>query len=67
MPVLHAVAALLLGAVAATLAARLLTREWQRVNADLDRARKVPVNDRERAGLPVLQRDPKTGEYRPQR
>jgi hypothetical protein len=67
MPILHAAAVLLLGAVAATLAARLLTREWQRVNADLDRARKVPINDPERSGLPTLQRDPETGEYRPRR
>jgi hypothetical protein len=67
MPVLQTAAVVVLTAVAATLVGRLLAREWQRVNADLDRARKVPINDPERAGLPSLRRDPKTGEYRPQR
>jgi hypothetical protein len=67
MPVLQAAAAIVIGAIGAVLAARLIAREWQRVNAELDRARKVPVNDPERSGLPTLQRDPVTGEYRPQR
>jgi hypothetical protein len=46
---------------------RLLTREWQRVNAELDRARPVRVTDPERARMPRLQRDPATGVYQPHR
>ena len=67
MPVLHAAAVFVLGAVGAMFVARLLGREWQRVNAELDRTRSTAVKNAERAGLPTLQRDPKTGEYRPQR
>jgi hypothetical protein len=37
------------------------------VNAELDRTRATPVKNSERAGLPTLQRDPETGEYRPRR
>jgi hypothetical protein len=46
---------------------KLLTREWRRINAELDRARPMRVTDPERATLPRLQRDPATGVYRPNR
>jgi hypothetical protein len=46
---------------------RLFNREWQRVNAELDRAKPARVSDPERAGVPTLQRDPVTGEYRVKR
>jgi hypothetical protein len=67
MPVLHAAAVLVLSALGAVLAGRLLGREWQRVNAELDRVRTATVNNAERAGAQTLQRDPATGEYRPRR
>jgi hypothetical protein len=67
MPVLHAAAVVILSAIGAVLVTRLLGREWQRVNAELDRTRAAPVTNTERAGLPTLQRDPVTGEYRPRR
>ena len=67
MPVLHAAAVLVLSDVGAVLAGRLIGREWQRVNAELDRLRTATVQNPERSGLPTLQRDPATGEYRPQR
>lgn len=67
MPVLHAAAVIILTAIGAVLVTRLLGREWQRVNAELDRRRAAPVRNSERAGLPTLQRDPATGEYRPRR
>lgn len=54
---------LVLGAIGAALAAKLIAREWQRVNDELDRARAEPA----RETLPVLKRDPVTGEYRPVR
>jgi hypothetical protein len=56
-----------LGALGAVVVMKLLGREWQRVNAELDRARPARVNDPERAALPTLQRDPRTGVYHPRR
>jgi hypothetical protein len=67
MPVLHVAAVVVLGVAGAALAARLLVKEWQRVNGELDRARRATVKNSERAEVPTLQRDPNTGEYRPQR
>jgi hypothetical protein len=67
MPVLHPVISWTLGAVGAIVMVKLLTREWQRVNAELDRARPVRVTDPERAMMPKLQRDPVTGVYQPYR
>lgn len=54
-----------LGALGAAVLVKLFNREWQRVNADLDRMNPVRVSDPERAGIPTLRRDPVTGEYRP--
>jgi hypothetical protein len=54
-----------LGAVGAVFMVKLLNREWQRVNADLDRVKPVRVTDPERAAMPTLRRDPVSGEYRP--
>jgi hypothetical protein len=58
--------------IAATLAAigvialsRVLAREWQRVNAELDAHARAAATVRSR-DLPTLRRDPVTGEYRPQ-
>ena len=52
-----------LGAVGAAIITKLVVREWQRVNAELDRARTVPVNEPD--AVPKLRRDPTTGVYRP--
>ncbi len=54
-----------IGAIGATLIARLVAREWRRANADLERMRTVPVSKGERDRLPTLRRDPRTGVYRP--
>jgi hypothetical protein len=58
--------------IAATLAAigvvalsRMLAREWQRVNAELDARERVAAAVRTK-GVPTLRRDPVTGVYRPQ-
>ena len=67
MPALPPVVAWTLAAVGAIVMVKLLTREWRRINAELDRARPVRVTDPERATLPRLQRDPATGVYRPNR
>jgi len=56
-----------LGALGAVILVKLFNREWQRVNAELDRIHPVRVSDPERAAMPTLQRDPATGEYRPDR
>lgn len=51
-----------LGAVGTALLSRLLIKEWQRINTELDRVRRAPD---ERQRLPTLRRDPRTGVYRP--
>ena len=58
---------LVLGAIGAAIAAKLIAREWQRVNDELDHARTKPAVDVEREAMPNLRRDPVTGEYRPNR
>jgi hypothetical protein len=63
MPVI----ALVFGAVGAVVLIKLFNREWQRVNAELDRVKPVQVSDPERAGVPTLRQDPLTGEYRADR
>jgi hypothetical protein len=67
MPALPPLIAWTLGAIGSVLVMKLITREWRRINAELDRARPVRMNDPERARLPMLRRDPRTGEYRPYR
>jgi hypothetical protein len=56
-----------LAAAGAVVLFKLLSREWQRVNAELDRAQPARVTDPERARMPRLRRDPETGVYRPDR
>lgn len=60
MPPVFAFAA---AAVAAIAGARVIRREWQRVNEALAQRRPEPAVVRER--LPTLRRDPATGEWRP--
>ena len=65
MPALPSLVAWTLGALGAVVVMKLINREWQRINAELDQARPVRVTDPERARLPTLRRDPATGEFRP--
>jgi hypothetical protein len=67
MPALPSLVAWTLGAIGAVVVMKLINREWQRINAELDQARPVRVTDPERARLPTLRRDPATGEFRPYR
>jgi hypothetical protein len=67
MPALPHIVAWTLGAIGAIVVMKLISREWQRINAELDQARPVRVTDPDRAALPTLRRDPVTGEYRPYR
>jgi hypothetical protein len=67
MPLLPPLVVWTLGAIGGVFLVKLVSREWQRVNAELDRARPVRVTDPERARLPTLQRDPSTGVYKPDR
>jgi hypothetical protein len=64
---MHPVVAWTLSALGAVIVVKLIGREWQRINAELDRIQPVRVTDPERARLPTLQRDPRTGVYRPDR
>ena len=67
MPALPPLVAWTLGAIGAVVVMKLISRDWQRVNGELDQARPVRVTDPQRARLPTLRRDPVTGEYRPYR
>jgi hypothetical protein len=64
---LPAVLAWTLGAVGAAALAKVLAKEWQRVNATLHAqdAAPAPVEKVVRESLPTLRRDPRTGVYRP--
>ena len=54
------------GALGAAALARVLVREWRRINAELDRAPEATPETVERERLPKLRRDPRTGVYRPE-
>ncbi|HWJ99304.1 MAG TPA: hypothetical protein VNR41_01205 [Xanthobacteraceae bacterium] len=57
-----------LGAIGAALAAKLLSDAHKKANEDLEAVRREPkpgTSLDERANIPTLQRDPKTGQYRP--
>jgi len=62
MPVLPLAAVWTLGAVGA---AKLIVKEWRRVNAELERIRAAAVAEPEVQGLRSLRRDPSSGVYRP--
>jgi len=72
MPPIQSLIATTLAAIGAVVLSKLLAREWQRVNAELDTLRAAAAGPRQdlNAGdlkdLPTLRRDPVTGEYRPQ-
>lgn len=59
-----------LATLSAAVLSKLLVREWQRVNAELEALRAAAAVARtgtdRRRDLPTLRRDPVTGEYRPQ-
>jgi hypothetical protein len=54
-----------LAAIGAVVLSKMLAREWQRVNAELDARERATAAVRVK-DLPTLRRDPVTGEYRPQ-
>lgn len=51
-----------LGVLGAVALARIVAREWQRVNAELH----PPEDSIDQGGIAKLTRDPKTGVYRPE-
>ncbi len=53
-----------LGALGAAIAAKFLSEAHKKANEDLEAVRREPKAD-ERARIPTLKRDPKTGQYRP--
>jgi hypothetical protein len=64
MPI-PAVAVWALGAAGTVAIAKMLTKEWRRVNDALHRREAAPVKDNVlREKLPTLRRDPRTGIYR---
>ena len=54
-----------LAAIGAAALAKVLTKEWQRVNAELD-AHERSAGQAAREHIPTLRRDPRTGVYRPE-
>jgi len=52
------------GAIGAAIVARLVVREWRRVNA-VGRRKTAPVRATPPGAIPRLRRDPVTGVYRP--
>lgn len=66
MPVIPHIILWTAGMVGAFVLARIMRREYRRVNEELEAARMAPVTSKsERAGHPTLRRDPRTGVYRP--
>ncbi len=66
MPIIPQVVLWAAGAVATFALARIVRREYQRINEELEAARLSPVASKaERAQHPTLKRDPRTGIYRP--
>jgi len=53
------------GALGAAALARVLSKEWQRVNDSLHTREHAPAETVVREKLPTLRRDPRTGVYRP--
>ncbi len=54
-----------LGALGAAMVAKVLAKEWQRINEELhprEPFAEAPVHD----NIPVLRRDPQSGVYRPE-
>lgn len=65
MPIIPQVVLWAAGAVATFALARVIHREYQRINEELEATRLSPVAKAERAQHPTLRRDPQTGVYRP--
>ena len=67
MPILPPAIVWMLSAIGAAVAAKVIAREWQRVNEELRREQAEPatVGDVERDRMTRLRRDPVTGVYRP--
>jgi hypothetical protein len=64
-PVIAPVIAWTLAAIGAAALAKVLAKEWQRVNAVLD-AHERSAEQAAREHIPTLRRDPRTGVYRPE-
>jgi hypothetical protein len=65
MPIIPQIVLWAAGAVATFALGRIIRREYQRINEELEAARLSPVASAERAQHPTLKRDPQTGVYRP--
>jgi hypothetical protein len=65
MPPFPPVVAFTLAAIGVVALSKVLVREWQRVNEELDLRERAAAVVRTR-DVPTLRRDPVTGEYRPQ-
>jgi hypothetical protein len=65
MPLIPSLVLWTIGALGAAALVKLLAREHRRINAELERARSMPVGQRDRATR-TLRRDPGTGVYHPQ-
>jgi hypothetical protein len=54
-----------LGALGAVMVAKVVAREWQRINAELHPGKPV-AEAPARENIPALRRDPNSGVYRPE-
>jgi hypothetical protein len=66
LPPLPHLIAWTIGALGVAALVRLIAKEHRRVNDDLERVRDAVTDKNERAGHPILKRDPCSGIYRPQ-
>jgi hypothetical protein len=65
LPVIPPLIAWALGALGAAAVAKVVVKEWRRVNAELDEVKDASAAEPAIEALPKLKRDPDTGVYRP--
>jgi|KBSSwiStaDraftv2_1062776.scaffolds.fasta_scaffold8858455_1 hypothetical protein len=65
LPAIPPLIAWALGALGAAAVAKVVVKEWRRVNAELDEVKDASTAEPAIEALPKLKRDPDTGVYRP--
>src|SRR5688572_26458361 len=65
LPAIPPLFAWALGALGAAALAKVVVKEWRRLNVELDEVKHTPASEPAAEALPKLKRDPETGVYRP--